>query len=83
VLVAGRRNEWESKNSAKWRSFHNSGSNIEIRSTDVFYDALEHYSKRKDSFWSFEENPVSLRPKDLEAYWTECSYIGKWRNILL
>ncbi|MBP9727523.1 MAG: DUF4263 domain-containing protein [Gammaproteobacteria bacterium] len=83
VLVAGRRGEWNSKHAAKWRSFHNSNSNIEIHSTDVFYDALEHYSKYKDSFWSFEENPVSLKAKDLEANWSESEYIGHWRNILI
>ncbi len=83
LLVAGRRNEWESKEAAKWRSFHNSNSNIEIRSTDVFYDALDRYSKYKDSFWSFEENPISLKAKALETHWSECGYIGKWRNILI
>ena len=82
VLVAGRRSEWESKDAARWRSFHNKNSNIEIHSTDIFYDAVDHYSKYSESFWSFEENPISLKAKDLQANWEEYSFIQHWRNIL-
>ncbi|MCI5160857.1 MAG: DUF4263 domain-containing protein [Candidatus Electrothrix sp. AX5] len=82
VLVAGRRDGWEAKSAARWRSFHNNNSNIEIHSTDVFYDAIDHYSNFEESFWSFEENPRSLNGKDLEGNWSACSYIEKWRNLL-
>jgi hypothetical protein len=82
LLVAGRRDEWQSKEAAKWRGHHNQTSNIEIHSTDVFYDSLEHYTKHKDGFWSFEENPMSLKSKELESNWSQYDYIVTWRNLL-
>ncbi|MCD6003832.1 DUF4263 domain-containing protein [Halomonas sp. IOP_6] len=82
VLVAGRRSDWQSKEAAQWRSHHNESSNIEIHSTDVFYDAVEHYAKFKDGFWSFEENPISLPARNLESNWLQYDYIGRWRNLL-
>ena len=82
VLVAGRREDWQSNAAAKWRSYHNSTSNIEIHSTDKFYDAIDYYSQRNDNFWSFEENPVSLKSSDLDGYLSSYGYIGAWRNRL-
>ncbi|MEI8631595.1 DUF4263 domain-containing protein [Vibrio sp. PP-XX7] len=82
VLVAGRRNEWQTKRAAQWRSHHNLTSNIEIHSTDIFYDALDFYSKFQDSFWSFEEHPVSLPARNLSQYCGEYPYLRKWRNLL-
>jgi len=82
VLVAGRRADWKFKNAAIWRSHHNGTSNIEIHSSDVFYDAIEHYTKSEDHFWSFKENPISLPSKELEPNWLRYDYIGFWRNLL-
>jgi len=84
VLVVGRRADWQSIEAAKWRSFHNNkkNNNIEIHSSDIFYDAVDHYSKNADSFRSFEENPVSLKAKELESNWSKYEYIRTWRNIL-
>ena len=82
VLVAGRRSDWQSKAAAQWRSYHNQSSIIEIHSTDVFYDAIDHYNQFKSNFWSFEENPISLPARDLESDWSQYEYIGHWRNLL-
>ncbi|PMM56705.1 Shedu anti-phage system protein SduA domain-containing protein [Vibrio lentus] len=86
VLVAGRRSEWQKQHAAQWRSHHNQTSNIEIHSTDTFYDTLDFYEKFQDSFWSFEDNPVSLPARGLSQYCSQyCSqysYLGNWRNLL-
>jgi len=83
VLVAGRRNDWQSKEAAIWRSHHNETSKIEIHSTDVLYDAVEHYTQSEEHFWSFKEHPTSLPSKELEANWSGYDYIGFWRNRLI
>ena len=80
LLVAGRREYWQAKHAAQWRRFHNNNSNIEIHSSDVIFDALGHYSKYKNSFSSFEENPISLKAKELEKNWSDYPYIGHWRS---
>ena len=82
ILVAGRRRDWASKNASLWRTHYKKNSNIEIHSTDIFYDSVDHYSKFPGSFWSFEENPVSLRSKELQRNWESYQFIQHWRNIL-
>ncbi|EGQ8961601.1 Shedu anti-phage system protein SduA domain-containing protein [Vibrio parahaemolyticus] len=82
VLVAGRRDAWQTREAAQWRAYHNQSSTIEIHSTDIFYDALDLYENHSDGFWSFEENPVSLASKELEGNWSQYDYIGFWRKLL-
>jgi len=82
VLIAGRRSDWQENEAALWRVHHNQTSNIEIHSTDVFHDSLEHYSRSKEHFWSFKEHPKSLPSKELVKNWSNYEYINQWRNIL-
>ena len=83
VLVAGDRDSWQqNKKAAQWRSYFNKEGNIEIRSLDFFYDAVDDYKKHKNHFWSFEENPTSLSSKDLRKYKDEYLYVQTWSNRL-
>lgn len=41
ILVAGNGTDWETEHAMKWRKHHNSTSDIEIRSSDVFTRALK------------------------------------------
>lgn len=59
ILVAGLRKDWQTEKAIKWRSYHNSQSNIEIRSCDVFKEALKVAKSNFSELWSFEENPIS------------------------
>lgn len=82
VLIAGRRDDWQESDAAFWRAHHNKTSNIEIHSTDVFYDSLDHYIKFEDHFWSFKEHPKSLPSKNLTKMWAGYDYMRTWRNLL-
>jgi hypothetical protein len=82
ILVAGAREEWERRHAAIWRADFNRTDCIEIRSVQIFYDALDSYIQREDDFWSFKEHPVSLKCNELEAYWSNYDYIQQWRTIL-
>lgn len=82
ILVAGSNTEWESENAAKWRADKNKVSDIEIRSSNIFFRAIEAIELNPDEFWSFAENPVSLPPSGLEDYWKNYSYMDSWRKIL-
>jgi Domain of unknown function (DUF4263) len=81
LLVAGDKNEWDKEDAMKWRIHHNSTSNIELRTTDVFDRALLDYKKRPDDFWSFEENPVTLEFAGLEDYWKGYGYMDLMRKL--
>ena len=80
LLVAGEKKEWDKESSLKWRTHHNSTSDIELRSTDVFNRALLDYKKRPEAFWSFEENPVTFEFARLENYWKGYGYIDLMRK---
>ncbi len=82
IVVAGSIEEWEEKHATLWRVDHNEDSQIEVRSTNVFYKALEMYTNYKDEFWSFEENPKSLNGKDLKTFCSNNSTIIDFRNKL-
>jgi hypothetical protein len=82
ILVAGHHEEWAQEYAKEWRIQHNKDTKIEIRSSDVFYRALELFNKREDEFWSFKEHPKSLTHSKLEDYWMNYSYFNSWRIIL-
>jgi hypothetical protein len=81
VLVAGDKNDWDNEDAMKWRKHHNNTSDIELRTTDVFYRALQDFKKRPNDFWSFEENPVTLGFAELEDYWKGYDYIDLMRKL--
>jgi hypothetical protein len=81
VLVAGDKNEWDNEDAMKWRTYHNSTSDIELRTTDVFSRALNDYKKQPAEFWSFEENPVTLTFAGLEEYWKGYGYMDLMRKL--
>ncbi len=81
ILVAGEKNDWTTEEAMKWRTYHNSTSDIEIRTTDVFSRALEDYKNKPDEFWSFEDNPTTLSFAILEEYWRKYDYMDLMRKI--
>jgi hypothetical protein len=81
LLVAGEKLEWDNEEAMKWRSYHNSKNDIELRSTEVFNRALQDYKKQPEDFWSFEENPVTLEFAILEGYWKGYAYMDRMRKI--
>ncbi|MCV6629998.1 MAG: DUF4263 domain-containing protein [Flavobacteriaceae bacterium] len=82
ILVAGKKEDWEKEDAAKWRAYHNKESKFEIRSSDVFHRPLKVAKEKFSELWSFEENPISLGHSVLEKYWREYDYISKWRKII-
>jgi len=82
ILVAGDIEEWETENAVKWRAYHNSNNPIEIRSSNVFKNAIKIAREKPDELWSFEENPKSLNPSGLEKFWTDYEYMDRWRKML-
>lgn len=81
ILVAGEKNDWQNEAAMKWRSYHNSTSDIELRTTDVFGRALQDYKNNPDSFWSFEENPTTQGFTALEEYWKNYGYMDRMRTL--
>lgn len=81
LLVAGDKKEWEKESAMRWRKHHNSTSDIELRTTDVFFRALSDYKERPDDFWSFEENPTTIEYAKLEDYWKNYDYMDLMRKI--
>jgi hypothetical protein len=81
ILVAGDKKDWDNEAAMKWRTYHNSTSDIELRTTDVFSRALDDYKKQPNEFWSFEENPVTLGFSVLEDYWKKYNYMDLMRKI--
>jgi len=81
ILVAGEKSDWDNEEARKWRTFHNSNENIEIRTIDVFLRALEDYKKQPIQFWSFEENPKTIEASKLENYWKKYGYMDQMRKI--
>lgn len=82
ILVAGNRDSWQESKAFEWRSHANKTQNIEIRSTNIFYDALQLYTNHSEGFWSFEDNPESLKASTLEDFWKNYTYITQWRTRL-
>ena len=82
ILVAGNREDWQESKASQWRVHANNTQNIEIRSTNIFYDALDLYTNHNEGFWNFEEHPESLKASALENFWRGYMYINTWRSIL-
>ncbi|GGZ94354.1 Shedu anti-phage system protein SduA domain-containing protein [Algibacter mikhailovii] len=82
ILVAGSREDWSSEKAIKWRAYHNDNYNIEIRSCDIFLDAIKLANNKFEELWSFEENPISLKDSQLEKYWQEYGYMDIFRKVL-
>lgn len=82
ILVAGDKESWSTENAAKWRIDNNKETNIEIRSTDIFFRAINILKNRPDELWSFAENHKTLSPSDFKNYWENYDYIKKWRQLI-
>jgi hypothetical protein len=82
ILVAGARKDWQSERAIKWRAYNNSETRIEIKSCDIFLDALELAKDKFDDMYSFEEHPKSLKSTQLEKYWQEYKYMDMFRKTL-
>ena len=82
ILVAGSIEKWNTENAIKWRKQHNKESKIEIRSSNVFYKALNLFAEHEEEFWSFKENPISLKHTELGKYCQEYNYLDFWRKTL-
>ena len=82
VIVGGRRQDWQKESPLKWRSHFNKRNNIEIKSVDVFLDAVDTVRDDPNEFWSFEEHPVSLKESKLTEYWQNYSYFDLMRQVL-
>jgi len=81
ILVAGSTEDWSTTNALKWRKHHNSESKIEIRSTNVFYNALKLFRTHEEEFWSFKQNPISKSNSELKAYWESYKYMDLHRRL--
>ncbi len=82
ILVAGNIEDWSTEFAQKWRKQQNLDNKIEIRSSNIFYKALNLFNEHEEEFWSFKENPISLKHTQLEKYWKEYEYLDRWRKIL-
>ncbi|MFI8033134.1 Shedu anti-phage system protein SduA domain-containing protein [Acinetobacter sp. ABJ_C3_5] len=69
ILVAGNQKDWHHEYAIKWRKHHNNNSTIEIRSSNIFLQAIELFEKHPDNLWSFFDNPVTKSHKDLNPFW--------------
>ena len=81
VLVAGDSTLWGTEDALKWRTDFNQNNSLEIRSSGVFYRALQAIKDKPTDFWSFEDNPITLPYTQLEAYWRSYGYMDKMRAI--
>lgn len=81
ILVAGSAKDWSTDNALKWRKHHNSEYKIEIRSTDVFYRALNLYKDHEEEFWSFKKSPISKNHSELKDYWENYGYMDLHRKL--
>lgn len=79
VLVAGDKESWDKDYAMSWRAHHNTISNIEIRSSNIFFNALNLLKEKPAEFWSFAENPISLKHSQLENYWKTYPYMDNMR----
>ncbi len=81
ILIAGSIEDWSTNNALKWRKHHNGESKIEIRSTNVFYKALNLFRTHKEEFWSFKKNPISKNHSELKDYWENYRYMDLHRKL--
>ena len=83
ILVAGSKESWVTENASKWRIDNNKESEIEIRSSDIFFRALKILENRPGELWSFAENSKTLQPSELKKYWENYSYMARWRQLTI
>ena len=81
LLVAGDKKEWDNESAVKWRAHHNSTSDIELRSTDVFDRAIRDIKVNPEAFWSFEEHPLTIGFSKLEDFWKGYGYMDLMRKL--
>jgi len=81
IMVCGSRQEWETDAALKWRIYNNSNSEIDIRTSEIFKDALNAYRLKPDTFWSYHNNPTTQMPSKLISYWTNYKYFDFWRRL--
>lgn len=81
ILVAGSGDDWSKEYAIKWRRHHNSNSDIEIRSTDIFMRAINVLENQSGELWSFAENPKSISHSELKHYWENYSYMDNMRKL--
>lgn len=81
VLVVGEGADWDERNASIWKSHFNGSENIEIRSMNTFYKALNRFKQNPD-IPSFEQVPVSRKSTELSQYCNEYEYLKQWKNIL-
>ncbi|MEC4054568.1 Shedu anti-phage system protein SduA domain-containing protein [Myroides odoratimimus] len=82
ILVAGSKEDWSTESAIKWRKHHNATSDIEIRSSDIFYRAISILERSPSELWSFNEHPKTLSHSRLEKYWEKYGYMDIFRRIL-
>lgn len=82
ILVAGSQDDWNKTEAFKWRTYHNSKSNIEIRSNDIFLRALKILDNNPEVLFSFAEHPKSLTYSKLQEYISTNKYLQSMKCIL-
>lgn len=77
ILVAGTTEEWEKEAAQRWRADYNkSGGPCLVRSTNVFYRALERRIKPEGaSFYCFDNHPTTLSEKEWRTYVQNTEYL--------
>jgi hypothetical protein len=81
ILVAGDKDSWADEDAMNWRSHNNATTEFEIRTSEVFWRAIEDFKKDPKEFWSFKKRPKTLEFKKLEDYWKGYGYMGNMRKI--
>lgn len=82
IIVIGDYNVWQTESAAKWRIDHNKSTEIEIRSSDIFFRALDIHKEAPEKLWSFENYPKTFKYSELKYYWKNNEYIQFWIKIL-
>lgn len=81
ILVAGSKDDWSEEYAMKYRRQNNEESNITIRSSDIFFRALNILENSPEELFAFENYPTTLLPSDLESYWRDYGYMDRMRQI--
>lgn len=82
ILVAGSKEEWTKTQAAEWRTDYNRKNDIEIRSSNVFYEALDIINQDSHVLNCFIENGPAGGLKQLKEFVDKSDYLKKWENIL-
>jgi hypothetical protein len=82
ILVVGDLQDWQQESALHWRADHNKNLDVEIRSSNVFWKALEHITDNPTDFWSFAEYPRCRSHRELSEFWQSYDYMNLWRRML-